>query len=108
MILTLAVTLVIESAVALGYAVWRKKPIPPILFTSICGNLITQPLLWILLNLFFQQYLITLLITEILIWFLESVLLYFILWNQLSFKDAIFLSLGMNLSSFVLGWLLPV
>ena len=108
MIPTLLITLVIESIVVLGYAVWQKKPIRHLLFTSICGNLITQSLLRVLLNLFFRNYLVTLLVAELLIWILESLLLYFLPWNQLRFKEAILLSLGMNVSSFVLGWFLPV
>ena len=80
----------------------------PILFTSICGNLVTQSLLWAALNLFYQNYLVTLLIAEILIWGTETVLLYLIPANQLSFKKAIFLSLGMNAMSFAAGWFLPI
>ncbi len=108
MIFTLFITLLLESVNVLAYAFWRKKPVHPILATSICGNLITQSLLWVALNLFFQKYLATLLLSEILIWIAESLLLYFIPANQLSFKEAIFLSLGMNLTSFTLGWFLPV
>jgi hypothetical protein len=108
LIVTLLITLSIECAIVLGYVIWCKKPILPILLTSICGNLITQSLLWISLNLFFQQYLLTLLVAEILIWLLESLLLYYIPWNHLSFKEAILLSLGMNASSVALGWFLPV
>ena len=51
---------------------------------------------------------VTLLIAEILIWIIESVLLYSIRPNHLDFKEAIFLSLGMNATSFALGWLLPI
>ncbi len=107
MILTLFITIIIESVVVIGYSLWGKKPVKPILFTSICGNLITQSLLWVVLNLFFQNYLLTLLIAEILIWIIESVLLYSIPANQLRFKEAILLSLGMNALSFSIGWFLP-
>jgi hypothetical protein len=106
--LTLFITFIIESVFIIGFAFWGKKPIKSILFTSICGNLITQSLLWIVLNLFFQYYLVTLLIAEILIWVIETVLLYAITVNQLSFKEATFLSLGMNALSFAVGWFLPV
>lgn len=92
----------------LGYCHWRKRPVTPLLFTSICANLITQSLLWIVVNLLFRQYLITLLVSEILIWLIESVLLYSIPANQLRLVDALFLSLSMNLVSFGLGWFLPV
>lgn len=108
MILTLSITILIESAVVISYCLWRSKPVQPILFTSICGNLITQSLLWVVLILFFQNYLLTLLIAEILIWLAESVLLYLIPPNQLRFPDAIVLSLLMNLLSFTVGLFLPI
>jgi len=68
LIVTLFITLLLESAVVLAYAFWRNKPVYPILVTSICGNVITQLMLWVALNLFFQNYLATLVISEILIW----------------------------------------
>jgi len=108
LILTLFITILVESGVVIGYCLWRKKSVLPSLFTSICGNLITQSLLWIALNLFFQDYRITLLIAELLIWIFEGLLLYIVPANRLRFLDAIFLSLGMNLSSFALGWFLAV
>jgi hypothetical protein len=107
LILTLFITIIIESVVVIGYSLWGKKPVKPILFTSICGNLITQSLLWVMLNLFFQSYLLTLLIAEILIGVMETGLLYSIHANQLSFKEATLLSLGMNALSFSIGWFLP-
>jgi len=107
LILTLFITIIIESVVVIGYSLWGKKPVKPILFTSICGNLITQSLLRVMLNLFFQSYLLTLLIAEILIGVMETVLLYAIPANQLRFKEAVFLSLGMNALSFSIGWFLP-
>lgn len=108
MINTLLVTILVEGAVGLAYALWRKKPVAAILITSIFANLITQSLLWIGLNLFFPHYLITLLVAELLIWMIESLLLYFVPANQLRFSDALLLSLGMNLASFALGWFLPI
>jgi hypothetical protein len=108
LIVTLVITLLLESLILIGYSLWRKKPVKSILFTSICGNLITQSLLWIVLTLFFQDYLVTLLIAEIFIWIIEAVLLYSIRANQLRFKEAILLSLGMNGLSFAIGWHLPV
>jgi hypothetical protein len=107
LISTLIITVIIESAVAVGYSLWRKKPIQPILYTSLCINLITQSLLWIVLNLFFQHYLIALLVGEFLIWVFESLVLYVVPANQLRFIEAVILCLNMNLVSFALGWFLP-
>jgi hypothetical protein len=108
LIVTLLITIVVESVIVIGYSLWAKKPVKTILLTSISGNLVTQSLLWILLNLFFRQYLITLLIAELLIWLLESFLLYSIRPNYLNLKESVLLSLGMNAASFGLGWFLPV
>jgi hypothetical protein len=105
---TLLITIMLEGAVVIGYSLWKKKPVRPILFTSFCGNLVTQSLLWIGLNLFFRNYLVTLLIAEILISAMEGLLLYSIRPNQLNPKEVIFLSLWMNATSFMLGWFLPV
>lgn len=97
-----------EGVVGLAYSIWRKKPLRPILITCIFANLITQSLLWIALNHFFRHYLATLLIAEVLIWMIESVLLYYFPANQLRLREAALLSLLMNLTSFAVGWFLPV
>ena len=47
-------------------------------------------------------------VSEVLIWGIESILLYSVPANQLPFKDAVLLSLSMNLTSFAIGWFLPV
>ena len=108
MIVTLLITILVEGIVAIGYSFWRRKSVYPILLTSICGNLITQPLLWLVLKLFFRYYVMTLMVAELFIWSMESILLYSVSANRLRFVNAIFLGLGMNLSSFALGWFLPV
>ena len=108
MIVTLLITIIVESVIVIGYSLWAKKPVKTILLTSISGNLVTQFLLWILLNLFFRHYLATLLIAEFLIWIIESLLLYSIRPNHLNLREATLLSLGMNAASFMLGWFLPL
>ena len=108
MIVTLLITLIVESPVVAAYAVWRRKPALPILLTSICGNLITQSLLWLILRIFFNQYLFALIVAEFLIWILESLLLYIVRLNHLSLHEALLLSLLMNSASLASGWLLPV
>lgn len=108
MILTLLITILVEGAIAAGYCIWHQKPIYRLLITSIAINVFTQSLLWIMLSLFFQHYLITLFIAELFIWLIESLLLYYVPVNRLRIKDAIVLSLCMNLASFTLGWFLPI
>lgn len=108
LIATLLITIIVEGAIAVGYSIWRQKPIPSILLTSICMNLITQSFLWIGLNLFFQYYLLTLFVVEFLIWMVESVFLHLVPANRLRLTEAFLLSLSMNLTSLVLGWFLPL
>jgi hypothetical protein len=105
---TLFVTILVEGVVCLAYSAWRKKPVGPVLLTSLLANLITQSLLWMVLNLFFQHYVVTLLIAEILIWLMESAFLYGVRINRLSVQESLLLSLLMNASSFGLGLFLPV
>ena len=108
MIWSLPVTVIVETAVCLGYSKWRSKPIGPILFTSFFANLVTQSILWIALNIFFQHYLVTLFVAEILIWMIEGVWLHSFRANRLDIREALALSLLMNLSSFGLGWFLRI
>ena len=108
MILTLWITILIEGAIAAGYSLWHGKPLVLILLTSIFANILTQSLLCIGLILFFQHYRVILFIAEILIWGIESMLLYRIRKNQLDLKESASLSLMMNLASFGLGCFLPM
>jgi len=101
-------TILIEGGVVAGYGTWHKKPLGPLLATSIIANLITQSLLWMGLRLFFQHYLFALLTAELFIWIIESFFLYHIPANQLRLQEAVFLSLSMNLASFAFGWFLPI
>ena len=97
-----------EGAVVLAYCNWRKSPLIPIFLTSFVANIITQSLLWMVLQTFFLHYLAALLISELSIWIIESFLLYIPPGNQLKFGDAVLLSFSMNLLSFGVGWYLPV
>jgi hypothetical protein len=105
---TLSITILVEGVICLGYSIWRRKPASPILLTSVFANLITQTLLWVALSFFYQHYLAALALAEILIWAMEGYLLYGLRFNQLKLREAFFLSLIMNLSSFGIGWFLPV
>jgi len=107
-IATLAITILVESAIVASYAIWRKKPLYHLLFSSICANLLTQVFLWVNLNLFPQAYLITLFAAEICIWGIEALILYLYRYNRLTLWEAMLLSLVINLASFSIGWLLPV
>jgi len=106
-IATLLVTLIVEGGVVVCYALWRKRPIWSLLLTSSLANILTQSLLWIILILYYNHYLVILAITEILVWGIESLFLYVVPRNQLTLSEAALLSLVMNLSSLAFGWLLP-
>lgn len=108
MSVSLPLTILIEGIIACGFALWQKKPIGLILAASILANLLTQSLLWGVLNLFPGHYLLTLFTAEFFIWLLEGVLLRYFPGTRLDGSEALSLSLGMNLASFGIGWFLPV
>jgi hypothetical protein len=105
---TLLVTILIEGIVVLAYARLKQIPAGNLLRASLIVNLITQSILWIALGIFFRQYLIVLFTGEALIWLAESLLMQRLSGNQLTRKQSVVLSLCMNLSSFGVGWFLPI
>ena len=107
MIVTLAITLLIESTIITVYALLRKKPLIYLLCSSAVANLFTQWLLWMVLSVFFRHYLVVLFLAELCIWGIESLILYYFRYNQLKLVEAITLSLVMNLASFGIGWFIP-
>jgi hypothetical protein len=107
-IVSLALTVLIESAVIVGYAHWRKKPLIHLLLSGTLANLVTQSILWIVLNKFSDNYLTVLLVSEICIWWIEGLILYLYPYNKLKLGKALVLSLAMNLASFTIGWFLPM
>jgi len=107
-IATLSITILIESIVVAGYAFFNKKPVIHLLFSCLLANLLTQPLLWLVLQVFFRNYLVALFIAEFWIWMIESAILFLYPHNDLRLRDALGLSLAMNLASFAAGWFLPL
>jgi hypothetical protein len=105
---SLLFTLFSEGLVVLGYAAWRKKAAGRLLLASVFVNVGTQSLLWLALNLFPDHYLATLAAAEPLIWLAESAWLYRVPGTRLTGREALLLSLVMNLASFGLGWFLAV
>jgi hypothetical protein len=107
-IVTFFITILIESIVVAGYAFFRKKPVIHLLLVCLFANLLTQPLLRLALQVFFRDYLITLFIAEFWIWIIESAILFLYPRTRLRLREALGLSLAMNLASFAAGWFLPV
>ena len=108
MILSFAITVLIESIVIAGYAYWHRKPLIHLLLSGVFVNLVTQCILWIILNIIPSRYLAVLLVSESYIWWIEGLVLYIYPYNKLKLGEALILSLGMNLASFTVGWFLPV
>lgn len=108
MIYTLPITIILEGLVILGYCRRSGFPLLPLLGTSVIANILTQSMLWVVLTVFFQYYVVVLLITEVLIWLVESFLLSLPIQNQMKLSDALRISLMMNLVSFGVGWFLPL
>jgi len=107
-IYTLLLTLLVEGAVVFVYCAVHKRPAGALLQASFIVNVFTQAILWLALRMFFRHYLIALITAEVLIWLVESAFMYKLPGNKLSLSHAAFLSLCMNLSSFGVGWFLPV
>jgi hypothetical protein len=105
---TLIITILVEGVIVTGYAILFKKPLTHLLLSSVIINLLTQSALWLALRAFFNHYLLTLLVAEVCIWLVEGALLRLYPYNRLNLREALGLSLAMNLTSFALGWLLPV
>jgi hypothetical protein len=108
LIATLLITILVEGIVVLAYSAIQKKPAGNLLVVSVIINVLTQALLWVALQIFFNYYLIALFVMEMLIWLIESLLLFRLSKGQLNLKSAMILSLLMNAASFGVGWLLPV
>ncbi len=107
-IVSLALTVLIESAVIVGYGRWHKKPLRHLLLSGVLANLVTQSILWVILNKFSDHYRTVLLVSEICIWWIEGLILCLYPHNKLKLDEALVLSLAMNLASFTIGWFLPV
>jgi hypothetical protein len=107
-ILSLGLTIWVESIVVAGFGLWQRKPLRHLLLSSILANLLTQILLWTVLNMFPNDYQATLFISEIILWGVEGMILFFYRPNQLKLAQALLLSLTINLASFTLGWFLPI
>jgi hypothetical protein len=107
-IYTLPITILVEGCVVLLYCALQKRPAGKLLLASLFVNVVTQGMLWLALWIFFQQYIVTLLVSEVLIWLVEGILFYYLTGKQLTLWTVLLLSLCMNAVSFGVGWFLPV
>ena len=105
---SLGITVLVEALVTLVWCRNNSKPPRSILFTGVAGNILTQTGLWALLLIAAQHYWTVLLTAEVGIWAVEGLLLALIPTNRLPLREALRLSLWMNLVSFGIGLMLPV
>jgi len=106
--LALPITVLLEVFLAAGYALWRKRPVFPLVVVVVAINVFTQIGLWgVLENLRSGNALAFTLALEAGIWLVEALLLYFTGRKAVGFKEAALLSLLLNAASFGIGLALP-
>ena len=106
--ISLGITILLETPIALLWCRVKKKPTGSILLTTLVGNILTQAGLWALLLLIWRPYWLILLTAEVGIWVIEGLLLAVLPANRLLLAEAMQLSLWMNLASFGVGLALPI
>lgn len=101
---SLPATMAVEGILALGYAVLRRRPKVSLVSVVLLVNMITQPALWLLVNLVLpvSPYLL-LAGGEILIWLLEAGVLFVTQRRSLSLLESLGLSFALNAASFLVG-----
>lgn len=105
--LTLPLTILIESILGGIYAKLRQRSMIMILTLVILVNAITQPILVLAYSVVdtngLSQVLIYLFILEILVWLGEAVMLYLPLRKEIRLREALGISLLLNITSFLVG-----
>jgi hypothetical protein len=107
--LSLPATIFIELMLAAAYALRKKRPLLQAITLFLLANVITQFALWAALNTFNEgnAFLLTIGL-EIIIWAVESLIIYLPQREEMQYKEAALLSLVLNLASFGIGLLLPI
>lgn len=106
--LSVPLTFLIEGLLVLFYA-RRRAHSPAVLLTgALLANLLTQPVFLFLLVFRVNMPFLWIVIAELCIWLVEAGVLHLTQRKTLSFKEALALSLLLNVISFGLGLLLPI
>jgi len=109
---SLPLTLLIEGALAAGYARLRKWPIATVVTVVLLASLLTQPLLQLALSFTggngWTPHLTWILILESAIWLVEAGVLALTLRRTANLLECLGLSFVLNAVSFGIGWLLPL
>jgi hypothetical protein len=106
--LAFPLTVVAEGLLALVYTNVQKRPRFTLLTLVTLANLISQPGLWLISFRADDANIVSLGVSECIVWLLEAVLLYVWQRKTLSFKESLGLSLLLNAVSFAIGLLLPL
>lgn len=107
---TFLATLLVETAVSLLYSIFRKLPKVRLFTIILLANLITQPLLWLVLastegmGITFR----VMVILEIVIWLVEALILFFTMRDQFRLIEALGLSFLLNGASILVGVFLAI
>jgi len=110
MLAGLMITMAIEMALAIGYALWRKRSMALLLTVVWMMNLLTRPLFSLVFGDLFQvagYSLAWTLAAEFVIWLVEACILALALRKEMRFGEALLLSLALNAASFGIGMVLP-
>jgi len=99
---SLLITIVIELLISLFFLLLNKKPLS-ILKWVFLSNLISLPIVWYLFPLVNVTYMVQLILSEIFAILFESVFIYYLNRNYLSYKKTFILSLLNNLISVIGG-----
>ena len=102
------ITLLVELFFVLLYVIIKKRSILTMLTMTALANMITLPFLWMVPNFGGESYIpLFTLFAEIIIWIVESLVLYLTQRKSVRYWEMLLLSLALNGCSFILGLLLP-
>jgi hypothetical protein len=104
----LLVTILVELAVGVIYVLWHKRPWLKVLLTILLMNLLTQPIIWLVVMEMRQSLCAGTYALELAVVLLEAWILWLVLRKAVKFREAFLLSLAMNLASFGIGLLLAM
>jgi hypothetical protein len=103
----LFVTILIELVSGVIYVLWRKRSWLRVLLTILLMNMLTQPILWLVVKSMGLSMCAGTYALELGVCLLEAWILYLVLRKSVKFSETLLLSLVMNLASFGTGLLLP-
>ncbi|OGO18319.1 MAG: hypothetical protein A2Z14_03910 [Chloroflexi bacterium RBG_16_48_8] len=106
--IAIPITVAAEALLGLLYAVIRKQPKVVTIAMILLANTITLLPLWMIATFIDGDFnLLAIIFTEIIIWLVESAILYLTQRRSIPFWEAAVLSLILNGTSFLMGLFLP-